>query len=301
MNNRFFSLLIIPESGGEVRTGSFNFELVVGVFTGLVFLFFICLFFIIGYHIKLSQEKSYKQVLLANKTLLKKINTSRDNYENLSNRLAKIQNNDKTFRNFNRMKVLDAAMYKAGIGGQSIVNTDYSSLSDGLAVDLKEINYGVTTLEHRTSVLESSYSEIRKAVYRNRDIYNNTPSIFPTHSFRFTSFYQWRTHPVTKRVHFHSAVDIAGFRGQKIYATADGVITNAQWQGPLGRCLKIKHKYGYETVYGHLEKMQVAVGDTVKKGDVIGAMGSSGTTTGVHVHYSIVLNGKPVNPLDYLK
>ncbi len=301
MSNKLFSLIVIPDSGEEVKSGSFNFKLILGSMAGLFMLFLICLFFIVGYHIKLNQEKSYKQAVVKNKMLVSRIQSNRSLYSILNDRLYRIQNNDKAFRNFNRMDVLDDDMYKAGIGGQVIVKNDYASLGANLAIDLSGLEIGITSLANRTGVIENSFDEVKNAVRRNRDIYNNTPSLLPTHSFRFTSYYAWRTHPISKRRQFHAAIDVAGHRGQKIFATADGYVTSASWQGPLGRCVKIRHKYGYETVYGHLDKISIAVGDSVKKGDMIGTMGSSGASTGVHVHYAVHLNSKPVNPMDYFR
>jgi len=300
MENRFFSLLIVPDSGSDVKTGSFNFKFVLGLFSGLIVLFLVCLFFIIGYHIKLSQEKNYKEAVSVNKHLLEKIHTAKQVYSSLSGRLANIQYNDRAYRNFNRMALLDDEMYKAGIGGHAIIdNSDYSALGEDLKIPLEHLDYGVTTLDRRIAVLNRSYIEIQNAVKQNRDIYNNTPSILPTHSFRFTSYFGWRTHPISKKQDYHSAVDIAGYRGQNIFATADGIVMSTKWQGPLGRCVKIKHGYGYETIYGHFNRIKVKTGQKVKKGDIIGEMGRTGNTTGVHVHYSILLNGKAQNPLDY--
>ncbi len=302
MENRLFSLLIVPDSGEDIKTGSFNYKFILGFFSTLVVLFFICLFFIVGYHIKLSQEKNYKIAVNTHKNLLKHINQSQKLYNTLSEKLAKIQHNDNAFRNFNRMKILDSEMYKAGIGGHVIVdNSDYRVLGKDLQIELEELDYGITTLGERIDVIDNSLEKIQIEVRKNREIFNNTPTIFPTYSIRFTSGYNMRRHPLTGRWHFHTAVDLAGYRGQSIFTTADGIVTSAKRTGLLGRCIKIKHGYGYETLYGHLNKIKVKVGQKVRKGDIIGEMGRSGRTTGVHVHYSISLNKRAVNPMDYFK
>ena len=302
MDNRFFSLLIVPDSGSDVKTGSFNFRYVLGFLCMLVAVFFICLFFIIGYHIKLSQEKNYKRAVSANKSLLEHIDISVDTFNTLSEKLTKLQQNDRYFRLFQRMDVLDNDMYQAGIGGHVIVdNTKYAEFGQDLQIQLSSLDYGLITLDNRIGVLGNSLEEIHARVRRNREMIDYTPSILPTHSFRFTSNYGYRTHPITKRRHFHGAVDLGGYRGQDIFATADGVVKSAGRQGPLGNCIKIEHKYGYETLYAHLDKIQVKAGDKIKKNDRIGLMGSTGTTTGVHLHYSVALNGRAQNPMDYFK
>jgi len=200
------------------------------------------------------------------------------------------------------MEVLEPSAYQAGVGGHEII--DYSKFDDfdsNLRVQLSDLAFGVVTLDNKIGVLHNSLREIQQVIMKNREMINNTPTIYPTESIRFTSVFGRRRHPVTGRYHFHKGVDLGGYRGQEIYATADGTVISAEWQGPLGRCVKIKHGFGYETLYGHLDKMLVKEGDVVKKNDLIGLMGRSGTTTGVHVHYAILLNNKPQNPMDYFK
>ena len=120
MTNQLFSLLIIPDSGTEVKTGSFNFKFVLYIFSCLVVLFFICLFFITGYHIKLSQEKSYKNVVSTHKSLLERIRQSNNLLITFSTSLSHIKENDKVFRWHESMSVIDNNMYMAGIGGHVI-------------------------------------------------------------------------------------------------------------------------------------------------------------------------------------
>lgn len=300
MKKRFFSLIIVPDSGADVKTSNFNMRFLIGLFVVLITVFFICFLFIIGYHIKLRQEKNYKKAVSINKLLLKKIYKSEELLSNLSEKLKEIQNNDKVFRHFYHMNVIDDDMYMAGIGGHVIVNeSDYSSFDSELQVKLKKFTYDFTSLEHRTSVQEKSLNEIQLKIKETMKIINCTPSIPPTENFRPTSGFGYRYHPISGRRHFHHAVDLGGSLGQKIFATADGVVISAKWQGKLGRCVQINHGYGYKTIYAHLSKIYVQVGQKVEKRDVIATMGNSGSVTGIHVHYGVQLNRKSVNPMEY--
>jgi len=116
-----------------------------------------------------------------------------------------------------------------------------------------------------------------------------------------TSRYGYRIDPFTKKKKFHSGFDIANVLGTKIKAAYDGVVTFAGWNGGYGNCIIIKHPLGYETLYGHLEKIKVYVGQSVKKGQVIGLMGSTGRSTGSHLHFEIRRFGKTINPSFYIK
>ncbi|MFO8127345.1 DUF5930 domain-containing protein [Yoonia sp.] len=99
----------------------------------------------------------------------------------------------------------------------------------------------------------------------------------------------------------HAGADFAAPIGTPIYTTADGVVTYAGWSSGYGRLIKIRHDFGIETRYAHLNSMDVRVGQRVSRGDRIGAMGNSGRSTGPHLHYEVRVNGNPVNPMTYIR
>ncbi|WP_419739875.1 DUF5930 domain-containing protein [Ruegeria sp.] len=128
------------------------------------------------------------------------------------------------------------------------------------------------------------------------------PFANPVHSaVRFTSGYGSRRDPKTGGRRMHNGVDFAGPQGTDIFATADGVVTHAGWQSGFGRLVRIKHAFGIETLYAHNTKIRVKVGQRVSRGDHIADMGSTGRSTGTHLHYEVRVNGKPVNPMTYIK
>ena len=300
MENRFFSLVIIPDNGSEMKQGQFKWELLPYLFAPLVISFFICAFFIIGFHIKLSQEKGFKQAVAVKNELTASVEAAQQALQNLTGKLATIQSNDIAFRKYAYMELPDESMYLAGIGGHVIVDEhDFAALAGHLKADVVDVLLTSRTLSSRINVQESSLAEINARIQENLDEYNSTPSILPTHSIRITDDFGYRTHPVTGGRDYHAAVDIAGNRGQRIYATADGEVTLAKASGVLGNCVKIQHKYGYETLYGHLTSILVTAGQQVKKGEVIGTMGSTGRVTGVHLHYGVSYHGKAVDPKEY--
>lgn len=114
--------------------------------------------------------------------------------------------------------------------------------------------------------------------------------------YRLSSKFGNRFHPTLYRWRFHGGVDMACPKGTEIYTPADGVVVKSGWNGGYGNYIKVKHGNGYETVYGHLSKVSVKKGQKVKKGDVIGKVGSTGRSTGAHLHYEIIKNKKRVNP-----
>lgn len=131
---------------------------------------------------------------------------------------------------------------------------------------------------------------------------DKVPFALPVRSdFRYTSGFGTRSDPFTRSRHMHTGADMAGDYGTPIYASADGVVVEAGWGNGYGRMVKIQHEFGLETLFGHLSKINVAVGQRVSRGDRIGAMGSSGRSTGTHLHYEVRVGGTPVNPMTYIK
>ena len=98
----------------------------------------------------------------------------------------------------------------------------------------------------------------------------------------------------------HGGVDLNADSGQNIYAADDGVVEQSGYYGTYGNMVQLDHGNGYETIYGHASKLLVSVGDTVKKGDVIALVGSTGRSTGPHLHFEVRVNGVKKNPIDFL-
>ncbi|MBT9384427.1 peptidoglycan DD-metalloendopeptidase family protein [Pseudooceanicola sp. CBS1P-1] len=122
-----------------------------------------------------------------------------------------------------------------------------------------------------------------------------------TAHFRYSSPFGVRHDPKNGSLRHHYGVDLAAPIGTPLYATGDGVITFAGWSTGYGRLIKIRHAFGIETRYGHLSRIRVKVGQRVSRGDRIGDIGVSGRVTGPHVHYEVRVNGKPVDPMTYIK
>ena len=127
----------------------------------------------------------------------------------------------------------------------------------------------------------------------------DTPSIWPAQGYVSSSF-GWRNDPFGDGIGFHEGVDIAGDYGAPIQATANGTVTAAGWAGGYGYMVEITHPGGIVTRYGHNSLIIAEVGDKVQTGTVISFMGSTGRSTGSHVHYEVRVNGVPVDPMLFL-
>ncbi len=125
---------------------------------------------------------------------------------------------------------------------------------------------------------------------------NNIPEGKPCNYLRISSPFGNRVHPIYKRTQFHKGIDLAAPNGTPVYATADGVVTYSGVCGGYGNFVKINHQNGYKTAYAHLSTIKVGKNANVRKGDLIGYVGSTGTSTGNHLHYEVHYNDKLIDP-----
>jgi murein DD-endopeptidase MepM/ murein hydrolase activator NlpD len=130
-------------------------------------------------------------------------------------------------------------------------------------------------------------------------VINDTPSIVPING-HITSLFGWRRSPFGFGRDFHTGIDIAAPEGTEVHATAPGEVVTAGWSGGYGNLVKIKHKYGFETLYGHNSRIAVHVGQMVTKGQALCYVGATGSATGNHCHYEIRLGGVAINPYPYM-
>jgi murein DD-endopeptidase MepM/ murein hydrolase activator NlpD len=128
----------------------------------------------------------------------------------------------------------------------------------------------------------------------------SVPSRMPLEGSQLTSGYGMRTHPVLGGRRKHTGIDLAAPTGTPVYATADGLVGRADWYSSYGLYISIDHGADMETRYAHLSRLAVAAGDSVKKGDLIGYVGSTGRSTGPHLHYEVRIDGLAVNPIPYM-
>ena len=166
---------------------------------------------------------------------------------------------------------------------------------------LNSIINTLNTLSSRVQAQSTSYNEIDKLVSNKELLLSHTPAIQPVSNkelSRLASGFGRRIDPIYKTVKMHAGLDFAAPQGTPIYATADGTITTAgNTNNGYGNHVVINHGYGYETLYGHMVRVKARPGQSVKRGEVIGWIGSTGKSTGPHCHYEVHKNGQKINPI----
>jgi murein DD-endopeptidase MepM/ murein hydrolase activator NlpD len=127
------------------------------------------------------------------------------------------------------------------------------------------------------------------------------PSTLPISKFTFSSAYGVRSDPFAGSAAMHAGIDLASPSGTPIYATADGIVDRAEWFGGYGNMVEIEHGKGVATRYGHMSRIAAHPGQRIKRGDLIGYVGSTGRSTGNHLHYEVRIDGRAVNPVPFLQ
>ncbi len=149
------------------------------------------------------------------------------------------------------------------------------------------------------SVTEANLNTLLGDLSDWRAIDQALPSTWPTKGM-LSSGFGWRRDPFGRRLKFHSGLDISNDRGTPIRAAADGVVARAEWSNGYGQMVVIDHGFGVSTLYGHCAVLKVTPGQKVSAGDLVARMGSTGRSTGPHLHFEIRLDGHPVDPMDYM-
>lgn len=194
------------------------------------------------------------------------------------------------------MAKLPAVVKARATGGTAQTNAAISNVLSTSLVS-PEDTFGV--LRTLLQALEGRLRNVRKDVEKQEALAAATPSIWPAHGW-LTGRFGGRSDPFTGEQGFHQGLDISAPKGQPVYATADGRVESAAAASEYGNLVVLRHDFGITTRYGHLSKFNVKAGETVHRGDVIGYVGSTGRSTGSHLHYEILANGKLLNPLQLL-
>ena len=207
---------------------------------------------------------------------------------------------DQIYRVIFEAEAIPADVRTAGFGG---VNR-YKDLESFNNAELM-INSTRTMdkLYRRMYIQSKSYDEVFELVKKKAELLASIPAIQPVtkrNITRLASGFGHRIHPIYKTYLMHAGIDFTAPIGTEIYATGNGVVAKTEYNGRgYGNNVVIQHGYGYSTLYGHMSRFAVRPGQRVKRGDVIGYVGNTGSSTGPHVHYEVIKNGKKIDPINF--
>ena len=300
MASKKLTILFLPETTNKVRKINVSNRLI-----SILILFMLSITIGIGWIITdYSKIKGQAPELLALKkenklqktqliALTKKIN-------NITQKITGIQEFDHRLKALTNIEPSIEQDQFLAVGGSNndTLKSDYQleEVHKGL---IREMHAALENVETEIVSTSISQTEINNFFEKQKSILACTPSIKPVNGW-LTSGFGYRVSPFTKRREFHKGIDVASRIGTPVISPADGLVVSADKQGNYGKVIVINHGYNMKTRYAHLHKYRVKKGDLIKRGEIIGEVGTSGRCTGPHLHYEVLLSGVPVNPLRYV-
>ena len=276
------------------RIKNISFNVLFGVVLGVVIVF-------VGLQFMESpKERAMQRELTKYKRQTRQLN---DRVERAEKVLVNLEERDDAlYRTIFETAPVSQSERRSGIGGVERYE-DLEGMDDGGL--LKETTMKVDDLTKRLYVESKSLDEIYEMARTKSERMSAMPAIMPVakDKAKVVSGFGMRFHPILKHYRLHAGMDITARQGTPVYATGDGVVRvsgrNAQGLGGYGVVVVVDHGFGFQTLYAHMQGTKVRVGQKVKRGEQIGTVGSSGLSTGSHLHYEVILNGKKVDPVYY--
>ncbi len=302
-NNKSFTIIIMPEGvKGKYRTIELSKKTIKIIASAFGVFLLIFLFIIIDYFNVKSTAILVKKYENENKNQAQKIVMLEDTMKDLNKKLEKFEEYK---RKLNIIAGLESPMSMTEIGqgdipaqGNLTPPQTKNSITPQKTIKLNKPDK-ITLIKNKANKIEKNLDFLYNYFKEQQKILASTPSIWPTRGI-ITSTFNWRTDPFTGLREFHYGIDIATQLGNPVIATADGIVVESAFKKDFGNYVAILHNYGYKTIYAHLKKRLVKVGQKIKRGDKIGLVGSTGKSTAPHLHYEVRVHNKPVNPLDYI-
>jgi len=266
-------------------------------FTLFVIAFLVSGKYALDFLINISQNSRIETLTQNNNFLKARLNEMNTVVNNIEKQLSVVVQKDDELRTVLGLSQIDQDIRDVGIGGTSFKYDLTDGNYDGeYAADAYAYMSTLDKLQREVKLELSSFNSLINTYNQKEDSLKYLPALHPLISGRVSSVMGMRFHPVLKVYRYHPGLDIAAKSGTPIYATADGVVKFAKYNGGYGKVVYLNHKYGYETRYGHMSKILVRVGQRVKRGDKIGLVGRTGIVTAPHLHYEVRYKGDEVDP-----
>jgi len=281
----------------EIENYRRKFISLVALISILISFFIFAAYFIIN--VTINPNSQLNQVVSENKILKNKLVSLQDNLLYFSEKFDSLSLINNELRLANNLEPVTIEDRNIGIGG-SVFNISNISTNS-------EVNEMVSTLDNYVQMIETkikleneNYKEIENTIAYNDKLFKAIPAIKPT-TGSYGDRFGMRYHPILKIKRMHNGIDFLAYYNTPVYAPGDGIIEFADRKGGLGKTIIINHDFGYKTLFGHLNKFKVKKGQKVKRGDLIGLTGSSGSlSTGPHLHYEVKHNGIALNPRNFI-
>ncbi|CAN5802091.1 hypothetical protein BH23GEM6_BH23GEM6_15750 [soil metagenome] len=299
-----WTLMLIPHENQRVRSIQVSS---VGVRVGLSAVLLLALLtgtFSIGFFVKQGHEMRAERLERENLLLAAEVEGILGEMQTLSAHIEDLTAKDEKFRTIAGLQPIDDDVRRVGIGGPGTASLESMAvyqLNAPVGEKVFAANYDLETLVRRASLLHSSMDEAIQTLEKNTERLAATPSISPSNGHLSSLFSRNRRHPVLRITRPHNGIDIAAPVGEAILAPAKGrVVFSGNRAGGYGLTVEIDHGYGYLTRFAHASRLLVRQGEVVERGQVIAEVGATGLVSGPHLHYEVEVNGRAVDPLNFI-
>jgi murein DD-endopeptidase MepM/ murein hydrolase activator NlpD len=296
MAKRFYTVLILPDATSPARKFHITKTIITAVssvtaVSVLAFAFF--LYQYVNLNVRMLELKQLRQEASDRNFLAAKVGQ-------LEGEMTRLRELDRKLRVVAGLDAGDEQGRLAQGGAETLSRTALldtvrkgtGRLADWVTRDLEALGHEITSRER-------SFRELKDLLEAKRSVLASTPTVWPVRGL-ITAGYGYRVSPFTGQREMHEGLDIAAPHGTPILATANGVISFVGSLAAFGNVVFINHGHGFTTFYAHTSSIRVKEGQQVKRGQMVASVGTSGRTTGPHVHYEVQVNGATVNPLKYI-
>ena len=290
MSDKRFTILVIPEGSHQVRRFGVRLSVLKRIAAAAVVLALGLAGLIADYVLTNLDQNELKRLQVENLSQREELHRLVVKLEDLRQEIVVLAQNDAKVRVMAKLSAPKSDSM-VGVGGpatQEDVNREFSV-----------IQQRIDEVRRQIDLRRESQEEIQGILNDQRSLLAAKPGGWPVKGW-LTSSFGMRRDPFNGRRKMHEGLDIAARTGTSVTATADGIVSSVKTEPGYGKVVILDHGYGYRTIYGHNSRYYVKVGQRVRRGERIAAVGNTGRSTGSHVHYEIRLNGVPVNPRKYL-
>ncbi|MCS7244792.1 MAG: peptidoglycan DD-metalloendopeptidase family protein [candidate division WOR-3 bacterium] len=268
-----------------LKLTTLSISIMFGFFSILIFLLVFTIFTSFKFAFLYLENITLKR---QNQSLRKYISQIEEEINIVKNKLKDIFELSNNFRIIAGINPIPQDIKYFGIGGYIQTNDSISNLK-----------FEINNIKRLLELEMKNIKEVESILIKKRDELSRIPSILPARGIIVSNF-GYRNDPFTGEWKMHEGIDISAPIGTPVYASADGTVIFAGYKEGYGLCIDISHGNGIITRYAHLSRILVSVGQKVKRSEIIGKVGSTGRSTGSHLHYEIIVNGTPKNPLNYI-
>ena len=303
--NQSYTIMILPNPASKTYRFSVSKKALKIAAGSTAFLTVLMVVFLVQYALMMNRMWELNSLRQETKTQKVQIQTFAQTIEEIKQQMTRLREFDAKLRVITDIGLPKERTQLIGMGGtQEPALEDYLNspvpAESGLQ---KELLHGMkrdlSYLQNAATQQEVSFQELVSAVKNKQSMWASTPSVWPVRGW-LTSGFGNRVSPFTGGVMLHNGIDIATRMETPIMAPAAGIVSYAGYDNGLGKLLKINHGYGIQTVYGHLSRFSTQPGYRVKRGEVVAYVGNTGLSTGPHLHYEVLVNNIPVNPMKYI-